>query len=77
MKFLSLSSVVGLLASSSSVLGAFEQVSDFGDNPTSIQMFTYVPSNLATNPPVIVAASSSIPGFSVSCLPGKQTSQCH
>jgi len=51
------SSVVGLLASVTCVFGALEQVSDFGENPSTIQMFIYVPSKLATNPPVIVAVS--------------------
>lgn len=74
MKFLS--SVVGLLASASSVLGAsLEQVTGFGTNPTTIQMYIYVPSKLATPPPIIVAASSPPPLplelSRVSCSSGK------
>ena len=40
--------VVGLCAD-------LEQVTNFGDNPTDIDMYIYVPDNLAASPPVIVA----------------------
>ncbi|KAI0389528.1 carbohydrate esterase family 1 protein [Xylariaceae sp. FL0594] len=54
MKFSSIA--VGLLASASSVLGAsLQQVSNFGNNPTGVQMFIYVPDRVATKPAVIVA----------------------
>lgn len=46
----------GLLALANSVLGAsLQQVPSFGDNPSSIQMYIYVPDKVATNPAVIVA----------------------
>jgi poly(3-hydroxybutyrate) depolymerase len=35
--------------------GTFSQVYDFGSNPTNVQMYTYVPSNLASNPKILVA----------------------
>lgn len=34
-----------------------EQVTNFGDNPTRIQMYIYVPDKLATKPAIIVAVS--------------------
>jgi len=47
---------VGLLATAGSVLGAsLQQVSNFGTNPTSVQMFIYVPDKVAANPAIIVA----------------------
>lgn len=35
--------------------GGLEQVNSFGDNPTNAKMFIYVPQELASPPPVIVA----------------------
>jgi acetylxylan esterase len=46
-----------LLASASSVLGALQQVTGFGSNPTNIQMFISVPAKIASNPAIIVAVS--------------------
>lgn len=34
---------------------SLQEVTNFGDNPTNIQMYIYVPDQLAANPPVIVA----------------------
>ncbi|AEO62008.1 carbohydrate esterase family 1 protein [Thermothelomyces thermophilus ATCC 42464] len=34
---------------------SLQEVTEFGDNPTNIQMYIYVPDQLDTNPPVIVA----------------------
>jgi poly(3-hydroxybutyrate) depolymerase len=42
----------GLVAS-----GALVSVSNFGANPTNLQMSIYVPSKLETNPAVILAVS--------------------
>ncbi|AEO68323.1 carbohydrate esterase family 1 protein [Thermothielavioides terrestris NRRL 8126] len=51
-----LNGAVSLMALASSALGAsLQQVTNFGTNPTSIQMFIYVPAKLAANPPIIVA----------------------
>jgi len=36
---------------------SLQAVSDFGSNPTRINMYIYVPDKLATNPAVIVAVS--------------------
>lgn len=36
---------------------ALVSVSNFGDNPTSLQMSIYVPDKLATKPAVILAVS--------------------
>lgn len=44
-----------LLASASSAFGALTRVTDFGKNPTNVQMYISVPAKLATNPAVIVA----------------------
>ncbi|KAI0534708.1 Alpha/Beta hydrolase protein [Xylaria digitata] len=54
MKFIS--TVLGKLALAGSVLGAsLQQVSNFGTNPTSIQMYIYVPEKVASKPSLIVA----------------------
>ena len=34
--------------------GSLEQVTNFGDNPTNVGMYVYVPNNLASNPAIIV-----------------------
>ncbi|KAK1146989.1 hypothetical protein N8T08_002317 [Aspergillus melleus] len=34
--------------------GTLEQITDFGDNPTNVGMYIYVPTNLAPNPAIIV-----------------------
>lgn len=36
---------------------SLQQVSNFGDNPTGLQMYAYVPDKLAASPAVIVAVS--------------------
>ncbi|GAB1312873.1 Feruloyl esterase B [Madurella fahalii] len=49
-------SFLGFVAAAATGLCAsLQQVSNFGSNPTSIQMHIYVPDRLATNPPIIVA----------------------
>ena len=54
------------------VLGAFatvglgaslQQVSDFGANPSDIQMYLYAPDKVAANPAIIVAVSIRISYF--------------
>lgn len=53
-----LESVLSLAAFAGVALGAsLKQVSNFGSNPTGLQMYTYVPDKLATAPPIIVAVS--------------------
>ncbi|KAI5894374.1 carbohydrate esterase family 1 protein [Schizophyllum commune H4-8] len=53
MKF---SKVTSLLAAAGAASAAsLQQVSNFGTNPTGVQMFIYVPDQLAANPPIIVA----------------------
>jgi acetylxylan esterase len=47
-----------LLASASSALGALQQVTGFGNNPTNIQMYISVPAKVAANPAIVVAVSS-------------------
>ncbi|KAK4150531.1 carbohydrate esterase [Chaetomidium leptoderma] len=48
--------LVGLAATAATCLGAsLQQVSNFGNNPSNIQMYTYVPDKVATNPAIIVA----------------------
>jgi acetylxylan esterase len=49
-------SVFNVAALAGVALGAsLKQVSNFGSNPTGLQMYTYVPDKLAAAPPVIVA----------------------
>ncbi|KAL2160800.1 hypothetical protein VTH06DRAFT_997 [Thermothelomyces fergusii] len=49
-------SLVWFATSAATCLAAsLQQVTNFGANPTNIQMYIYVPDRLATNPPVIVA----------------------
>ena len=53
MKF---STAIRWLSSAGLVLGAsLQQVTNFGTNPTSIQMYIYVPDKVASNPALIVA----------------------
>ncbi|KAL2260594.1 hypothetical protein VTK26DRAFT_5343 [Humicola hyalothermophila] len=48
--------IFGLAASAATCLGAsLQQVYNFGNNPTGISMYIYVPDQRATNPPIIVA----------------------
>jgi hypothetical protein len=49
--------VTALLASAGSAMGALQQVTGFGSNPTNIQMFISVPAKVATNPAIVVAVS--------------------
>jgi hypothetical protein len=52
-------SIFGLACSVALGLGAsLQRVSDFGENPTGINMYIYVPDNVAANPAVIVAVSN-------------------
>ncbi|KAI8633826.1 Alpha/Beta hydrolase protein [Xylariaceae sp. FL1651] len=44
-----------LTAASLGACASLQQVTSFGDNPSSIQMYIYVPDKLATKPAVIVA----------------------
>jgi hypothetical protein len=54
-----LQTFLGLAATAATCLGAsLQPVSDFGNNPTNIQMNIYVPDKLATKPAVIVAVST-------------------
>ncbi len=51
-----LRTVLGLAAAAETCLGAsLQQVSSFGNNPTKIQMYIYVPDKVAAKPAVIVA----------------------
>lgn len=45
------------LAASAAVAScaSLKQVTDFGANPTGLQMYLYVPDKVATNPAIIVA----------------------
>lgn len=46
----------GLAVFASTVYGAsLTQVNDFGDNPTNVEMYIYVPDNVSANPAIIVA----------------------
>jgi acetylxylan esterase len=59
---------VGLLALTGSALGAsLQAVTNFGTNPTGIQMFIYVPDKVAAKPAIIVAVCS------LPCIPLKHT----
>lgn len=51
----------GLAATATTCLAAsLQQVSNFGNNPTRIQMHIYVPDRVATKPPIIVAVRSPV-----------------
>jgi acetylxylan esterase len=51
-----LTNLFGLAAAATSVMGAsLQQVKEFGNNPTKIYMYIYVPDKLAAKPAVIVA----------------------
>ena len=53
-----LRSLLGLAAAAATTLGAsLQQVTNFGNNPTKINMYIYVPDKVATKPAVIVAVS--------------------
>jgi hypothetical protein len=59
-----LPSLLGLVAAAAVCLGAsLQQVSNFGNNPTRIQMYAYVPDKLAAKPPIIVAVRRSPRGM--------------
>lgn len=50
---------LGLAATAATCLGAsLQQVTNFGNNPTNIQMHIYVPDRVASNPAIIVAVSA-------------------
>jgi hypothetical protein len=50
--------LLACLVSSSVVTAAsLQQVSNWGSNPSNIQMYIYVPNNVASNPAIIVAVS--------------------
>jgi hypothetical protein len=52
----------GLIVATTLVVGIFAasltKVTNFGSNPTSIDMYIYVPDKVATRPAVIVAVST-------------------
>jgi len=51
-----LRTLFGLAATATTCLSAsLERVLSFGNNPTRIQMYIYVPDNVAPNPAIIVA----------------------
>ncbi len=55
-----LKSLFAITASAALAAGAsLKQVTNFGENPSSIQMYIYVPDKVATKPAVIVAVSKS------------------
>jgi hypothetical protein len=54
---------LGLAATAATCLGAsLQQVSNFGNNPTKIQMHIYVPDKLAAKPAIIVAVGITLTG---------------
>jgi len=62
---------LGLAATAATCLGAsLQEVTNFGDNPSNIQMYIYVPDQLAANPPVIVAVRS------LALFPTQQSGAC-
>jgi acetylxylan esterase len=53
-----LRNLFGLVATATSALSAsLQRVNDFGNNPTKIYMYIYVPDKVAAKPAVIVAVS--------------------
>lgn len=61
-------SVFSIAATTASVAVAAElrQVSDFGENPTNIEMYEYVPDTLADQPAIVVNVSQPDHLFHVS-----------
>lgn len=47
--------VAALALASPASAAALQEVTDFGDNPSGIKMFLYVPEKVAENPPILVA----------------------
>jgi len=47
--------LLGGVTAVSAAAGSLQQVTNFGSNPTGVQMFVYKPSKLASPPPLIVA----------------------
>ena len=43
------------LAATTALCASLQQVSNFGQNPSGIQMYIYVPDRLASNPAVVVS----------------------
>lgn len=64
------SSILGSIVSAACALGAsLQPVSNFGENPTNIQMYIYVPDNVASSPPIIVAVSRCTIAYTAQTLP--------
>lgn len=53
--------VLGAMAVVGATAAELRPVSNFGDNPTNIEMYEYVPDNLAESPAVIVNVSYAGP----------------
>ncbi|HMA63650.1 MAG: alpha/beta hydrolase family esterase [Fibrobacterota bacterium] len=54
-KLLQLISLLLLLIQSAVLAGTYQEVTDFGDNPSNIKMFLYTPDIVASKPAVLVA----------------------
>src|SRR5512133_3055689 len=54
-KLLHLISLLLLLIQSAVLAGTYQEVTDFGDNPSNIKMFLYTPDIVASKPAVLVA----------------------
>src|SRR5215472_16475294 len=55
-----------LLAAQPAAAASLVQVTNFGNNPSSLQMYVYVPNSVTPNPPILVAlhqCTGSGPGF--------------
>lgn len=59
---LSHSGLIVLSVLCTAVMSALVQVTDFGSNPTGLQMYINVPAKLATKPAVIFAVDFSLQG---------------
>lgn len=53
--------VLGAMAVAGATAAELRPVSGFGDNPTNIEMYEYVPDNLAESPAIIVNVSYAVP----------------
>lgn len=59
-----LRSLFALVTSAGLALGAsLQQVTNFGENPTGLQMYLYVPDKVAEKPAIIVAVSNKSKRF--------------
>jgi hypothetical protein len=53
-------SIVAASLAASGLCASLQQVSNFGNNPSGIQMYIYVPDKVASNPAIIVGVGNKL-----------------